>query len=133
MKDKFDFEKFSKEAAESIKQGKPLTGSDGIFTPLLKMILEASLEGEIQAHLDETKPSKNRRNGRSKKQVESGLGNFELVTPRDRDSSFEPQTVSKRQVTISSDIDKKILGLYGLGMSYSDIQSHLREMYDFEI
>jgi len=39
MKDKFDFEKFSKDAAESIKQGKPLTGSDGIFTPLLKMIL----------------------------------------------------------------------------------------------
>lgn len=133
MKDKFDFEKFSKEAAESIKQGKPLTGLDGIFTPLLKMILEASLEGEVQAHLDETKPLKNRRNGRTKKQIESGLGNFELVTPRDRNSSFEPQTVAKRQVTISSDIDKRILGLYGLGMSYSDIQSHLREMYDFEI
>ncbi|MBM6497882.1 transposase, partial [Flavobacterium macrobrachii] len=47
--------------------------------------------------------------------------------------SFEPQTVPKRQVSISSDIDKKIIGLYGLGMSYSDIQNHLKEMYDFEV
>jgi len=133
MKDKFDFEKFSKEAVESLKSGKPLTGTDGIFTPLLKMILEASLEGEINDHVKSTKLSNNRRNGLSKKKMESGLGSFELHTPRDRNSSFEPQIVGKRQVTISSDIDKKILGLYGLGMSYSDIQHHLREMYDFEI
>lgn len=133
MSEKFDFEQFSKDAAEHIKAGKPLTGKDGIFTPLLKMILEASLEGEIDSHIKETKSSKNRRNGLSKKQVESNLGKFELRTPRDRNSSFEPQTVGKRQVVISSDIDKKIIGLYGLGMSYSDIQNHLKEMYDFDI
>jgi transposase-like protein len=133
MKEKFDFESFSKTAIEKLKEGKPLTGNDGVFTPLLKMILEASLESEITNHIQETKTSKNRRNGAGKKQIKSGLGRFELETPRDRNGSFEPQTVPKRQVTISSDIDKKILGLYGLGMSYSDIQSHLREMYDFEV
>lgn len=133
MKEKFDFESFSKTAIEKLKEGKPLTGNDGVFTPLLKMILEASLESEITNHIQETKTSKNRRNGAGKKQIKSGLGRFELETPRDRNGSFEPQTVPKRQVSISSDIDKKILGLYGLGMSYSDIQSHLREMYDFEV
>ncbi len=133
MKEKFDFESFSKSAIEKLRQGSPLTGSEGVFTPLLKMILEASLEGEINDHIKETKPTRNRRNGKSKKQITSGLGVFELETPRDRQGTFEPQTVPKRQVTISSDIDKKILGLYGLGMSYSDIQSHLKEMYDFDI
>lgn len=133
MDTKFDFEQFSKDLVASVKSGKPLTGVDGVFTPLIKMVLEASLEGEINEHVKTTKTTKNRRNGSGKKKMESSLGSFELQTPRDRNGSFEPQTVSKRQVTISSDIDKKILGLYGLGMSYSDIQSHLREMYDFEI
>ena len=133
MENKFDFEKFSKQAIEDLQSGKPLTGTDGVFTPLSKMILEASLQGELESHLKDTKPNKNRRNGSSKKQIQSGIGNFELSTPRDRQSTFEPQTVGKRQNTISSDIDKKIIGLYGLGMSYSDIQSHLKEMYDFEI
>lgn len=133
MENKFDFEEFSKKAIEDLQKGKPLTGTEGVFTPLLKMILEASLQGELENHLKDTKPKKNRRNGSSKKQIQSGIGNFELSTPRDRQSTFEPQTVGKRQVTISSDIDKKIIGLYGLGMSYSDIQSHLKEMYDFEI
>lgn len=133
MSDSFDFESFSQSAIEKLKQGKPLTGTDGIFTPLLKMILEASLEGEIVSHVQETKPLKNRRNGKAKKIVNSGLGSFELETPRDRNGSFEPQTVSKRQVSLSSDIDKKIVGLYGLGLSYSDIQQHVKEMYDFDI
>jgi transposase-like protein len=133
MENNFDFESFSREAIEKLKQGKPLTGKEGVFTPLLKMILEASLEGEIAEHVQDTKGLKNRRNGKSKKIVKSDLGSFELETPRDRNGSFEPQTIPKRQVTISSDIDKKIIGLYGLGMSYSDIQSHIKEMYDFEI
>lgn len=131
--EKFDFKQFSKNLADSVRNGKPLTGADGVFTPLIKLVLEASLEEEVSEHVKETKSSKNRRNGYGKKKMKSSLGSFELDTPRDRNSSFDPLTVGKRQVTISSDIDKKILGLYGFGMSYSDIQSHLSEMYDFEI
>lgn len=133
MKEKFDFEQFSKALVDSVKSGKPLTGVDGVFTPLIKMVLEASLEEEISEHVKDTKAAKNRRNGSGKKQMESSMGSFELQTPRDRNGSFDPLTVGKRQVTLTSDIDRKILGLYGLGMSYSDIQSHLKEMYDFDI
>lgn len=133
MKEKFDFEQFSKDLVDSVRNGRSLTGVGGVFTPLIKMVLEASLEGEISEHVSDTKPAKNRRNGSGKKQMDSSLGSFELQTPRDRNGSFEPQTVPKRQVTLSSDIDKKIIGLYGLGMSYSDIQSHLKELYDFDI
>lgn len=131
---KFDFEAFVRQAGEQLRSGKPLTGSDGVFTPLLKQIIEASLEGELDNHLQETrKPGKNRRNGHASKNIQSSLGGFEIFSPRDRNSTFEPQTISKRQRVISEDIDKKIIGLYGLGMSYSDIQQHLQDMYGFEI
>ena len=133
-KEAFDFEKFSKQAKEDLRAGNPLTGSAGVFTPLLKMFLEASLESEMCEHLKETRKSEqNRRNGKKSKNLQSSLGSFEISTPRDRTGSFSPKTVEKRQVNISSDIDQKIIGLYGLGMSYSDIQKHLKEMYDFDI
>ena len=133
-KEEFDFEKFSKQAKEDLRNGKPLTGSGGVFTPLLKLFLEASLESEMDEHLKATrKVEQNRRNGKKSKNLQSSLGSFEICTPRDRTGSFSPKTVEKRQVSISSDIDQKIIGLYGLGMSYSDIQKHLKEMYDFDI
>ncbi len=131
---KFDFEAFARQAGEQLRSGKPLTGEDGIFTPLLKKIIEASLEGELDEHLKDTrKGSRNRRNGHAQKNIQSSLGGFDIFSPRDRNATFEPQTVSKRQRVISEDIDKKILGLYGLGMSYSDIQHHLKDIYGFEI
>ena len=129
-KEKLDFEEFARKAGEQLRAGKPLTGRDGVFTPLLKKVLEASLEGELDAHLDETREAeKNRRNGKQRKNIQSSLGGFEIFSPRDRNSSFEPQTVEKRQRTLSSDIDKQIIALFGRGMSYSDIQAHLQEMY----
>jgi len=134
MKDKFDFEAFVRQAGEQLRQGKPFTGKDGVFTPLLKRVLEASLEGELDAHLDESRVSEsNRRNGHTHKTIKSSLGAFEVSTPRDRNASFEPQTIIKRQRTISEDIDRKILALYGLGMSYGDIQGHLKDMYGVDL
>lgn len=131
---KFDFEKFAAEAAEQLRQKKPLTGKDGVFTPLIKKILEAAMEGELDTHLDQTRiQEKNRRNGRSTKNIQSSLGSFEIFSPRDRNSTFEPQIIEKRQRSISSDIDKQILSLFGLGLSYSDIQKHLGEMYGVDI
>jgi transposase-like protein len=133
-KEKFDFDAFIKEAGEQLRSGKPLVGAEGVFTPLLKKVLEASLEGEIDNHLIESKKQgKNRRNGHTQKNIQSSLGGFDIFSPRDRNASFEPQTISKRQRVISEDMDKKILGLYGLGMSYSDIQHHLKDIYDFDI
>jgi transposase-like protein len=133
-KKSFDLDSFIKEAGEQLRSGKPLVGAEGVFTPLLKRVIEASLEGELADHLkDSKKEGKNRRNGHTKKNIQSSLGGFDIFSPRDRNASFEPQTISKRQRVISEDMDKKILGLYGLGMSYSDIQHHLKDIYDFDI
>lgn len=131
---KFDFDDFVKQAGEQLRSGKPLTGRDGVFTPLLKQILEASLDGELDAHLDETRKSdNNRRNGHTRKNMQSSIGGFDIFSPRDRNATFEPQTIAKRQRVISEDIDNKIIGLYGMGLSYSDIQKHLKDIYDFDI
>ncbi len=122
------------ELSAGLKNGKPLVGHDGVFTPLLKKVLEASLEGEMDAHLSETRESeKNRRNGKNRKTVQSSLGGFDLFAPRDRSGSFTPQIIPKRQHKISSDIDNQILSLYGRGMSYSDIQSHLSDIYGVDV
>lgn len=131
-KEKFDFDAFVKQAGEQLRSGKPLVGAEGVFTPLLKKVIEASLEGELDEHL-KGKKGVNRRNGHTQKNIQSSLGGFDIFSPRDRNATFEPQTISKRQRVISEDMDKKILGLYGLGMSYSDIQHHLKDIYDFDI
>ncbi len=131
---KFDFEAFSKEAADHLRAGKPMVGQDGVFTPLLKAIIEAAMEGELDSHLSDTrKTAGNRRNGKTDKQLQSPLGGFHIQAPRDRNASFEPQIVQKRQHKITSDIDAQILGLYALGMSYEDIRRHLAEMYGLQV
>src|SRR3569833_492191 len=132
--EKFDFEAFAREAGKQLREGKPFTGTEGVFTPLLKRILEASLEGELDEHLEDSrKPAQNRRNGHTSKSLKRSLGNVEISTPRDRNSTFEPQTVPKHQRSVSEDIDRKILSLYGAGMSYSDIQGHLKDLYGVTI
>lgn len=131
---KFDFEAFVRQAGEGLRSGKPLTGTDGVFTPLLKQIIEASLEGELDAHLAHTRKAKgNRRNGHTQKSMQSALGSFDIFSPRDRNASFEPQTVGKRQRVISEDIDQQIIALYGLGLSYADIQGQLKNTYGVEL
>ena len=132
----FNFEDFKNQAISDLKTGKSLIGKDGILTPLIKEFLEAALEGEMNAHMAtclEDPENQNRRNGKSSKTMQSPMGSFELETPRDRESSFDPQIVKKRQTVLNASLDNKILGLYALGMSYQDIASHLKEMYDFDV
>ena len=134
MNKKINLDEFSKEAAEHLRQGKSLTGEGGIFTPLIKKVIEAALEGEIDEHLLQTrKTENNRRNGHTQKNLKSSLGGIEIFAPRDRAGSFEPQTIAKRQTILPGDLEDKIIGLYGLGMSYSDIQTHLAEMYGISV
>jgi putative transposase len=124
----FDFQG----ALKAIQAGKPLLGKEGILTPLIKNLTEAALEGELDSHLAE-EVTANRRNGKSKKTLKSLNGSFELNTPRDRDGTFSPQLVKKHQTTISTEIEDKIIALYGLGMSYKDIAAHLQEMYGLDV
>jgi transposase-like protein len=131
----FDFIEFQEEAIAQLKSGQPLTGKDGVLTPLIKQILEAALDGEIESHLADCKGAgrPNRRNGQLSKTIKSGIGGFELETPRDRDGSFEPEIVKKRQTVLNESLDNKILSLYALGMSYEAISSHLAQMYGLEV
>ena len=128
----FDFN----EVLEQFKSGKNLTGKDGLLAPLIKQLTEAALEAEVESHIanDVLSGTRNRKNGVNKKTIK-GLsdGSFELETPRDRNGTFEPQIVKKHQTTISNEIEDKILSMYGLGMSYSDISSHIEEIYQVSI
>jgi len=129
--EKFDFEK----AVKELLSGKKIGGKDGVLAPLVKELVEAALEAEIESHIaDEVlQGKKNRRNGYNQKTVKSSSGEFELSTPRDREGNFEPQIIKKHQTTISDEIEEKILSMYALGMSYRDIKSHIEEIYQISI
>lgn len=118
----------------SIRAGKSLLGQGGALTPFIKRALEAALEGEIESHIsaEEEDGIPNRRNGKSTKTLRSDAGSFELVTPRDRNCSFEPSIIKKRQTVLGESLDNHILQLFGVGMSYQDITDHLKEMYDYD-
>ena len=86
------------EARDQFKSGVPLFGRDGAFHRVLEDFLNAALEGEMDSHLQETKPlTRNRRNGKMHKQLQTEYGPVEIGTPRDRDGSFSPEIVQKRQ------------------------------------
>ena len=100
---------------------------------MIKKLLEASLEGEIENHLSSEDEENNRRNGRNSKTLNTSSGSFELFTPRDRNGSFEPQAVKKRQTNLHPELEKKILSMFASGMGYKDISSHIEDFYDHKI
>jgi transposase-like protein len=131
----FDFESFKQEAIKGLYAGKPLNGEKGIFAPLLKHFLEAAMAGELAAHLQEEKAAglANRKNGKTSKKVKSLSGEFELETSRDRSGSFEPMVLPKRQLIVTTELEEKIINLYGLGLSTRDITKYVQEMYQMDI
>src|SRR6056297_2148767 len=125
---------FEKKVLDQFMSGKNLFGKGGAFAPMLKNVIEKALEAEMEGHLDESQRiNGNKRNGKGKKTIKSGYGTFDIDTPQDRNSSFEPEIVKKRQTILADQLSDKIIGLYGLGMSYRDISAHIKEMYDTEI
>ncbi|MDR1753444.1 MAG: transposase, partial [Eubacterium sp.] len=95
------------------------------------------LEAELEEHLGYEKNSVagnntgNSRNGYGKKTVKSEWGESEIAIPRDRNGTFEPQIIEKRQ-TRTDDIETRILAMYAKGMSTRDIEDHLRDIYGVE-
>lgn len=88
-------------AAEQLRTGKPLFGEGIALASMLEKILNAALEGEMEAHLtSESRESGNRCNGKISKRVQTKYGEIVVETPRDRDGSFEPQTVCKRETIL---------------------------------
>jgi putative transposase len=129
---KFDFKSFEEQAIRDLQDGKPLEGKDGVLAPLIKRLVEAGLNGEMAAHLDEVDVG-NRRNGKTSKQVKTAFGKVDIATPRDRQGSFEPKLIAKRQTILGDALDHKIISLYSRGMSYNDICKHLEDLYGLSV
>jgi len=128
----FDFNTFEAEALKGLQEGKPLEGKNGVLAPLVKRLLEAGLNGEIAAHLKES-ITPNRRNGKMSKRVKTVFGNVDIDTPRDREGSFDPKLIAKRQTVLGDALDHKVISLYGMGMSYNDICKHVEELYGLSV
>jgi putative transposase len=127
------------EALEDALKGlepEEITGPGGLLTQLAGRVIETALGAELSEHLGHppggTPQGPNVRNGSGRKTVHTDLGAVEIRTPRDRDGSFEPQLVGKRQTRLAG-LDDKILGLYAGGMTTRDISAHLSELYGVEI
>src|SRR4051794_20594860 len=122
----------------AVKGLKPdeLSGPGGLLSQLAGRVVEAALEAEMTDHLGHPPGGRpqgpNVRNGASAKTVQTDLGPVEIKTPRDRDGSFEPKLVAKRQTRLAG-LDDKVLGLYAGGMTVRDISAHLSELYGTEI
>ena len=122
--------------AEFLKQFKTPEDFNHFMTTLYKRGIEKMLEGELDAHLGydkhESTPNKNSRNGYSKKKIKTEYGKTEINVPRDRDSSFDPVIVPKRS-QLSSGVENVIISLYAKGMSNSDIEEQLQDVYGFTV
>jgi len=115
-----------------------ISGENGLLKQLTQRMVERAVEAEMTEHLGyephavEGRATGNSRNGKSRKTVQSGNGQFEIEVPRDRDGSFEPQLVKKRQRRLEG-FDDKILAMYARGLSTREIQAQLEELYGVEV
>ncbi len=115
-----------------------IVGPGGLLSQLTKRLVERAMEVELTDHLGYGRHQEppggtgNTRNGSTPKTLSTEHGPVEVRTPRDRDGSFEPQIVHKRQRRFEG-FDEKILALYSRGLSVRDVQAHLREIYGMEV
>lgn len=133
-----NYDSFKEQIIAGLKSGKGLTGKDGIFSGMVKDVLETMLSEELSQYLDGERKGQNsdfnnRKNGYNSKTVKTKDSAFVLDTPRDRNASFEPQIVKKGQTVLTEELDNKIIALYGLGMGYRDISEHISDIYGIEI
>ena len=129
-----EYAKMLSAAKGQFKSGQPLFGKDGAFHQVLEDFLNAALEGEMQGHLEATKPERsNHRNGKMRKQLQTEYGPVEIETPSDRDGSFEPKTVKKRQTILAKGLSDKIISLYASGQSMQQISDFIEENYGSSI
>jgi hypothetical protein len=117
------------------EQGLSLTGPDGLLKQLTKTVLETALNQEMTEHLGHEKHGRpvtgsgNVRNGtRAKTVLTESTGQVGIDVPRDRDGSFEPQIVKKRQRRLTG-VDEIVLSLYAKGLTTGEISAHFAEIY----
>src|SRR5580692_9795428 len=132
-------EELARRLAERARaEGLSLTGPGGLLGRLAKVVLESALEGEMDAHLGYAKHdpaghgSGNSRNGKRAKTVLTDVGPVQIEVPRDRDASFEPKIVAKRQRRLGG-IDDMVISLVAKGLTTGEVQAHLAEIYGTQV
>ena len=124
--------------ARARAEGVELTGDDGLLTAMIRQVLQTGLEVELADHLGYEpydpagRGSGNSRNGSSAKTVTTDVGDVALRVPRDRNGTFDPQTVPKHQRRLDG-LSGNVISLYAKGLTTGDIQAHLLEIYGTEI
>lgn len=118
-------------------------GSMADIQELFKETIAEFIENGLEAELDDelgysrydykNKNTDNSRNGHSGKTLRTSFGDIDVAVPRDRKGEFEPQLLKKNQTSVSQDIEEKILSMYAKGMSTSDIEEHIRDIYGVEV
>ena len=132
--------KLSKEQLDELVFGCKTPGDvETLYSQMLQHMINRSLEAEMDEHLGyprfspaSAEAGENRRNGKTRKQLQSTMGMLEIETPRDRSGSFEPQLIKKRQVRLGG-MEEKILALYAKGLTTRDVESALFELYGVNI
>lgn len=126
-------EALSKEFLSQFKTGEDLFA---FMKELQKRGVEQFLEAEMDEHLgyekNQVSGNKNARNGHTTKKIKTSFGENEILVPRDRDSSFDPIAVPKRRNMIDG-LENIIISLYAKGMSVSDIQEQIKDIYEFDV
>ena len=118
--------------------GLRLTGEGGLLGKLTKMVVEGALEGELDDHLGygrhdpAGRNGSNSRNGYRAKTVITDTGPVDITVPRDRDSSFEPKILAKRQRRLTG-VDDMVISLSAKGLTHGEISAHLAEVYGAEV
>jgi len=120
------------------KKPEDLIGENGLLKQLTKRLLERAMQTELTEHLGYEKHaptgknSGNSRNGGYKKTISGDFGNLDIITPRDRNSTFEPVILPKGETRFTG-FDDKIISMYARGMTTRDIQGHLQEIYGIDV
>ena len=113
--------------------------ANAIMRQMMAELLNGSLESELDESLGYTKydyknkQTDNSRNGSYKKTLHTSYGDMDINVPRDRNSEYEPIAVKKHQNTLNQDIEEKIISMYAKGMTTSDIEYHIRDLYGIEL
>ena len=120
------------------KGGTAAVGGEAFLQQIVRTTMQALLDAEMTEHLgyDKHHPgpesSGNSRNGYGSKKLRGDFGEVVIQTPRDRDASFQPQVVGKRQTSVGN-FSGKIVSLYARGLTTREIQQHLEEIYGIDV
>lgn len=126
------------ELLEEVEDPKDILGKNGLLKQLTKRLVERTLEAELSDHLgyepheQKGRGTGNNRNGKGGKTIQSETGAIDIKVPRDRNGTFEPKLVKKRQRRLEG-FDDKVLALYSRGLSTRSIQEQLEELYGVDV